>query len=482
MNTKSSLWYRWALVMPLVAILALGLVVPVQAASFPEDPVIGPEEVVNDDVFLDGDTVKMEGTVNGILVITANTGTISGTVNGDVIAFGNQIKITKDAEINGNVFAGGQTIIVDGTVSGSIAGGSSSMVLGETASAGRNVYYGGYALTTEEGSQVDRGLYMGGYQAVLDGDIAQDLNVGSAALELNGSVGGNVVLDVAESTTQDFSSYWAPPGAPASIMPGLRIADSAEIGGSLTYTSPQQQDDAIETAPEGGVYYQTPVPDEVQRPDVDVDAGRRIHGMGAATPFLRWIFKFMQRLATLLVLAGLALWLLPKALKNTADKAAEKPLPAAGYGFLALLVGYAGAFMAAILILGVGILFMVITLGALGRVVFGIGFSSLALIFAVFLLLVNYGSKLVLAYLVGTRLLKQIAPNAKHVHVWGTLLGVLIYVLLRSIPFLGWLIGLVATVIGLGAMWVLFQDWNKSRKPAAEAEAEALPEAVEEAE
>jgi len=434
MNTKSSLWYRWALVMPLVAILALGLVVPVQAASFPEDPVIGPEEVVNDDVFLDGDTVKMEGTVNGILVITANTGTISGTVNGDVIAFGNQIKITKDAEINGNVFAG------------------------------------------------DRGLYMGGYQAVLDGDIAQDLNVGSAALELNGSVGGNVVLDVAESTTQDFSSYWAPPGAPASIMPGLRIADSAEIGGSLTYTSPQQQDDAIETAPEGGVYYQTPVPDEVQRPDVDVDAGRRIHGMGAATPFLRWIFKFMQRLATLLVLAGLGLWLLPKALKNTADKAAEKPLPAAGYGFLALLVGYAGAFMAAILILGVGILFMVITLGALGRVVFGIGFSSLALIFAVFLLLVNYGSKLVLAYLVGTRLLKQIAPNAKHVHVWGTLLGVLIYVLLRSIPFLGWLIGLVATVIGLGAMWVLFQDWNKSRKPAAEAEAEALPEAVEEAE
>ena len=108
---------------------------------------------------------------------------------------------------------------------------------------------------------------------------------------------------------------------------------------------------------------------------------------------LRWAFKFVQRLVTLLVLAGLALWLLPKLLKKTADKAGEKMLPAAGSGFLALLAGYVGAFMAGVLILGVGILFMVITLGALGRVVFGIGFSSLSLIFTVFLLMVNYPSR-----------------------------------------------------------------------------------------
>jgi cytoskeletal protein CcmA (bactofilin family) len=459
--------------MPLVMILALGLVMPVQAAVFGDGPVIGPDEVIDDDVFLEGDTVRMEGTVNGILVVMANTATISGTVNGDVIAFGNQIKITEDAEINGNVFAGAQTIIMDGRVSGSIAGGSASMVLGETASAGRNVYYGGYAITAEEGSQVDRGMYVGGYQAVLDGDIAQDLNVGSVALELNGNVGGNVVLDVEANTGQDFSSYWTPPGAPASIMPGLRIADSAEIGGSLTYTSPAQQADTIEAQPEGGVYYQTPVPNEVAKPEAG--PGRMRWHVGAS-PVLRWMFKVVQRLVTLLVLAGLALWLLPKRLKNTADKAAEKMLPAAGAGFLALLAGYVGAFIAGIIIVAVGIFFMVISLGALGSVVFGIGFSGLALAFAIFLLLVNYGSKLVVAYLIGTRLLGQIAPDGKHQHVWGMLLGVLVYVLLRSIPFLGWLIGLVVTVIGLGAMWLLFQDWRNGRKPAVEAVAVVLPE------
>jgi cytoskeletal protein CcmA (bactofilin family) len=473
MKARSLLWYRWALIMPLVMILALGLVLPVQAATFSDGPVIGPDEVIDDDVFLDGDTVRMEGTINGILVITANMATISGTVNGDVIAFGNQIKITEDAVINGNVFAGAQTIIVDGTVSGSIAGGSASMVLGETASAGRNVYYGGYALTMEEGATIDRGMYVGAYQAVLDGDIAQDLNVGSVALELNGDVGGNVVLDVEANTGQDFPSYWSPPGAPASIMPGLRIAESAEIGGSLTYTSPAQQADTIEAQPEGGIVYQTPVPDEVNKPEAGPGA---THWRGSASPYLRWVFKFAQRLVTLLVLAGLALWLMPKLLKKTADKAADKMLPAAGTGFLALLAGYVGAFMAAILILGVGIFFMVITLGTLGRVVFGIGFSSLSLVFTIFLLLVNYGSKLVLAYLVGTRLWAQIAPNAKNGHVWGTLLGVLIYVLLRSIPILGGLIGLVVTVIGLGAMWLLFQDWRNGRKPAVEAQIESLPE------
>ena len=50
--------------------------------------------------------------------------------------------------------------------------------------------------------------------------------------------------------------------------------------------------------------------------------------------------------------------------------------------------------------------------------------------------------------------------------------------MLRSIPFLGWLIGLIVTVIGLGAMWLLFQEWRNGRKPAAEAvvPVETLPE------
>ena len=96
-------------------------------------------------------------------------------------------------------------------------------------------------------------------------------------------------------------------------MPGLRIADSAEIGGSLTYTSPAEQDDAIETKPEGGIYYQTPVPDELDKPEAG-PSNMRWHA--GASPVLRWAFKFAQRFGDL---AG-AGWAGPVAAAETAQE------------------------------------------------------------------------------------------------------------------------------------------------------------------
>jgi len=47
--------------------------------------------------------------------------------------------------------------------------------------------------------------------------------------------------------------------------------------------------------------------------------------------------------------------------------------------------------------------------------------------------------------------------------MWALVIGVLIYVLVSSIPIIGLLIGLAATLIGVGAMWLAYQAW---RKPA----------------
>lgn len=475
MKTSSALWYRWALALPMVMILVMSLALPVQAASFDADARVGADEVIDDDVFLEGDQVEMAGTIHGNLVAMGNVITISGTVNGDVFAFGNVIVIAESGVIHGNLFTGGQQVQMNGSVAGSMAGGASSLSMGKNASTGLNLYYGGYALTTASDSQIGRSLYAGVYQAVLDGTVDQDVNIGAGAVELNGKVSGDVSLDVGSSEGETFTSFWMPAGAPTAIKPGLRISDEAEIGGSLTYTSPQQQADAIQAQPQGGVVFQTPVPEEAARSAAPDSSVRRVTIM---TPFLRWVLKFFQRMLTLLILAGLAVWLLPHSLKKSADKAAQKLLPSAGMGFVSLIVGYAGAFIAGVMITGVGILMAVLTLGALSRVIFGIGLSSLALAFAIFMLLVNYGSKLVVAYLVGTRLLAQILPNVRNQAVWGTLLGVVVYVLVRSIPFVGWLIGLAVTVIGLGAMWLVFQDWRNGRRPAGVVTiVEPLPEA-----
>jgi len=180
-------------------------------------------------------------------------------------------------------------------------------------------------------------------------------------------------------------------------------------------------------------------------------------------------------LITLLLLGGLCVWQIPALYKRTVEAAKQKPAPATGIGALVWLGGYFGAFAIGFLILVVGVLFSLLTLGGISSTIFGLGFSSLALVFAVFSLLVSYGSKLVIAYLVGEWVLSKIAPQAKNTAVWSMIIGVVLYVFLRAIPVLGWLIGVVVTFMGLGAMWIVYQNW---RKPTlADVEAQPVSEA-----
>jgi hypothetical protein len=58
------------------------------------------------------------------------------------------------------------------------------------------------------------------------------------------------------------------------------------------------------------------------------------------------------------------------------------------------------------------------------------------------------------------------SPNMRK--PWPLLLGLFIYVLLCGIPYLGWAISLIATFLGLGAIWLTFQD-RKAKSEAVEA-------------
>ena len=52
---------------------------------------IGEDEVIDEDLYLSGETVIMNGTVNGDLVVFATNITINGSVSGDVQAAGKEI-------------------------------------------------------------------------------------------------------------------------------------------------------------------------------------------------------------------------------------------------------------------------------------------------------------------------------------------------------------------------------------------------------
>jgi hypothetical protein len=86
------------------------------------------------------------------------------------------------------------------------------------------------------------------------------------------------------------------------------------------------------------------------------------------------------------------------------------------------------------------------------------------------LLFVSYGTKVIVAFLVGTIILRRLAPNTLQYKILPLLLGILIYVLLAWIPYFGWVIALLVNAIGLGAVWFAFRE-RGSEEPEEEVKA-----------
>lgn len=461
-------WLRIGFTLGILAVLLISSIRPSQAAVFDEDGVVEAGETIDDDLFLSADAVRMDGMINGNLIATGETVTIHGTINGDALLGANTIIIAPGAKIDGNLFAGAQTIQVQGEITGSLFSGAASLTLGSGALVSGNMYYGGYSLDTEAESIVNRDLFAGGYQAALNGSVKRDAYFSGGALDVGGTIGRDLKVDVGDPGDgyPAFTTFNRNANLPDARQSGLRIAESASIGNQLIYTSRSQQASSIQASPSGGIVYQTPEPATSTTTTPGRDA------VVVRTPALSWLFDFIRQVATLLVFGALALWLAPALLNRITDQARMKPLPAAGYGTLTILAGYLGVFLAVGLIIALGLLFGILTLGGLVIPIFGVGFSGLALFTAIFTLLIGTGSQLIVAFMIGLLLMERVAPQVSNRPVWALLLGVLLLALVVEVPFVGWLISIAATLIGVGAMWLAYRAW---RKPINLAQAVSVP-------
>ncbi len=416
---------RLALATALVLLLGALVAVPAAAVEFRNGTVvvIAQDEVINDDLFVSGTTVMVDGTVNGDLWVAASQAEIRGTVNG-------------------SLFFAGQSLLLTGNVTGSLYGVGSTATLGRMASVGRNAYFLGGALTARPGSLVRRDLLAAGSQALLRGEVARNVNFGGSALEIDGTVGGNVEASVGAPGSRGWVPPSTGPDTPSALPAGLRVGPNARIAGRLTYRSPVDQSSSIKSQPGGGVVF---VPQE-RRP---VTPGEQA---------ARWALGWFREFVILLALGALALWGLGAPLGLLAERVRVVPLLSLGWGILIVLAGYAAAIVALILILIVGTLLALLTLGGLALAVFGVAGSAWAFGFAIFLLAVAYGSKIVVSYLLGRLVLQDLAGQRHVARIWILIVGVLIFSLLRSIPFLGFAIDLAAAFIGLGAIYLVARE------------------------
>jgi len=452
---------RMIAVTSLVLVMLIATVSTVSAAEFPKGETIPADETINDDVFISGESVVIDGTVNGVLLAAGQTVTLNGTVNGDAILGAERVIVSESAVIDGNLFVGAADIEVNGSVTGSVFGGSSAMVLGGMANIGRNFYYGGFSLETEEGSEVGQDLLSGNYQSQLTGDIARDLKVGAGAVMLNGNVGRNATIEVGNVDAQEDPTTWMQYNPYMSqyvseiLEPGITVSEGARIGGKLVYTSSVEMTSALDAITTGSVVYQTPAP-------MTTESGKR-YSTDQVRPFNRdfggafvraSVMQTARNLLKLMAIGALILWLLRKPFMRVVEVAYAQPLKAMGWGFIIIAVGFLGALIIPLVFVMIGVLIGFISLGSLLYVWFGIVGTALLLASMVFFFAVFTISKIIAAYMFGKWIMKAVFKEETE-KVWlNLLIGVFLYTILRAIPFVGWLVGLTATLIGSGAFWL----------------------------
>jgi len=400
-----------------------------------EDAVlVGPGEVVPDDLYAAGDSVRIQGTVLGDLVAAGREVIVEGTVEGDLIA-------------------AAQTVTVTGTVGDDVRIAGQVLHFGPDARVGDDLVSAGYSLEAAAGSVLGGTAVVFGYQALLAGEVGEGVRGALAALELAGPVRGDVEVEVG-AAGQAPPSFWPPPVPIPTVSPGLTVADGARIDGDLAYESPDPAEIAAGAEVAGEVTH------------------REVAAPGEEEPTVtERLLDALRRFAALLLVGGLLVVAAPRWTAALADHVRTRPLPALGWGIVLLAASLVAVLLLAV---AVGLLASVLglaTLSGLAAAVVGGGvLAELALVIGVVLACVYLAP--VVAGLAGGRL--ALARSASPAATPGRArafvalaLGVLVLVLLGLIPILGRLVGLLALLLGLGALWL----WGlgKVRRSSAEA-------------
>ncbi len=420
-----------------VALLALMLFAPsawaIETRSG-DNVVVGPDEVVGDDLYAGSGNVTVNGVVEGDLVAAGGTIRINGTVEGDLIA-------------------AGQTVIVNGEIGDDARIAGQALVLGENARIADDLISGAYNLESKPGSTVGGELIYGGYQALLVGTVEQNVRGGMGALELGGEVGGNVDVGVGGANGEPAGVQFSPnPEANIpEVDPGLTLTDTARLGGDLNYESSSRADIAPGAEISGDVNYQ------------EVAGVAAEPGPTGATAVL---LDSLRRFVTLLLVGLLLVWLAPGLVRGTADVVRSRPLISLGWGSLDLAIFIAVALLVLFATVLFAIFFGVVTLGGLVAAIIGLGALAEVALAVVFAVVVSYLAPVIVSFLGGRMLLEWIWPDQAAGRVLSLVVGLILYVLLWTVPVLGVLVAIVVVLVGLGALSVW--AWTTLRSKTTE--------------
>jgi len=422
-------------------VLALFIFVPTAAAfdgRSGEQVVIGKDEVINDDLFVAGETVTVDGTVNGDLIAAGRIVIVNGKVTGNLVAAG--AGVTVNGEVGYDVFAAGAVVTI-----------------GSDARIGHNAYTTGASVESQGGSQIGGSLVIGAGQGLVSGQITRDLLAGTGRLRLEGTVGrhAKVAVAAADSGYSPGSMYYGPniPAMP-NVPPGLTFGPEARVAGSLEYVSPEAVADANRVSAQ--VTHTLPPQDE--------QLSRELARRQSASSY---VFGVLRRLIALLLVGLLIAWLAPRWITVPTEKLLARPLPSLGIGLIGLIAAPLGWLVALGVVIVVAVVFSLLSLGALTWLSLLAGLPALGLALFAILFIVNYLCQAIVAYLGGRWIVGRIRPEWNSKLYAPLLIGLFILGLLIAVPVAGGLLQFLVVLAGLGAIaLVIFERRPRPQAPA----------------
>ena len=275
------------------------------AADFRTDTsvTIGEGEVIDDDLYLLGTTLVINGTVNGDVFAAGTTIEINGTVNGNVSLAGT------DVTINGTVSQGARIAANSVTIAGTIAG--DALLLSNTAD-------------LISGGVVGRDLILTVATATVDGTVERRVAGVADKVTHNGSVGTEFDMSVSN----------------------LIISDGASIGGDLTYRSENEAEIA------GGAEIGGETMHEMTAEATDIDVGFSFDSIVVGIVGL--IMTAVYGTVFLLVFPRLAI--------TASNQLLENPLMSIGMGIVFLIVVPIVSILVMITVVGIPLGFIALIL------------------------------------------------------------------------------------------------------------------------
>lgn len=322
------------------------------------------------------------------LTIAGDNEIISEDVDGALFIAGNNI--TVDGDVNGIVMGSGSQVTINGQVSGpAFLAGNGVTFNGQV----EDIFMAGNSVEIGPDAEVTRDAFLAGNTISIHSNIGRDIFVGSESLNLSAEVGRDAYL-----------------GLPSD---GINFSEDGQIKGDLTYSS-EQRNEQVEENVDGEVSF-------VQQSTRDFEPSQQ-------SKVMTFLWKMLGA-----ILSAWLIWWIANRLTNyrwmLLREDTRNIWVTMGIGLAALIVWP-----------------IVIILALLTTVLFLPSFILIGLYITLILLGIT-----MLAAMIEQNFLSQRFSNIKYPRVLAFLAAFIALYLLAQLPYVGWIVGLLAVIYALGS-------------------------------